>query len=132
MKCLFMSCAHVLIYAILFHIKCMISHLAYTLRYENRFSVLSDSPCSPKLKIWEPFLTPASLMCHSCLTFFLFSFKDFMYLFERERAREQACTSWRRCRGKRRSKLLTKGGRRTDAGLDPRTLGSRPESKADA
>ena len=46
-------------------------------------------------------------------------FKDFIYLFDRERepAREG------------RSRLIAE---EPDVGLDPRTLGSRPEPKADA
>ena len=62
------------------------------------------------------------------IVFSLFFFKDFIYLFDRDRdsqrEREHKQREWER-KGQARS------GREPDAGLDPRTPGSRPEPKAD-
>ena len=52
---------------------------------------------------------------------FFFFFKDFIYLFDRERHSERGNKSRGNGRGKSRLFPL---GREPDAGLDPRTLGS--------
>ena len=57
----------------------------------------------------------------------LFFFKDFIYLFDRETARERGNTG--RGSGRGSSRLPVE---EPDVGLDPRTPGSRPEQKADA
>ena len=65
---------------------------------------------------------------------FLFFFKDFIYLFNRERERERERASERRntSRGSGRGRSRLQVGREPNAGLNPRTLGSHPEPKADA
>ena len=68
------------------------------------------------------------LMTFTCFFFFCVFFKDFIYLFDRERDsqrdREHKQGEWER---KKQAPV-----EEPDAGLEPRTLGSRPELKADA
>ena len=69
---------------------------------------------------------------HSCLLFyffilFFFFFKDFIYLFDRQRS--QVGREAGREREEEAGSLLS---REPDAGLDPKTLGSWPEPKAEA
>ena len=59
------------------------------------------------------------------VTFVFFFFKDFIYVTERQPAREGTQQE----SGRGRSRLIAE---EPDVGLDPRTPGSRPESKADA
>ena len=71
----------------------------------------------------------------SFLTTFKLSdyFKDFIYLFETERERERAHTrggEWGGAEGE--GEADSPLSREADVGLDPRTLGSWPEPKADA
>jgi len=65
---------------------------------------------------------------HSILFYFNF-FKDFVYLFDRERETAREGTQAGRV-GEGEAGFLQ--SREPDAGLHPRTLGSRPEPKADA
>ena len=58
---------------------------------------------------------------------FIYFLKDFIYSTEIETASERGNTS--RGSGRGRSRLIVE---EPDVGLDPRTLGSRPEPKADA
>ena len=55
------------------------------------------------------------------ISFYCFFFKYFIYSFMRDRERQ---------RHRQREKQVPRG--EPDVGLDPRTLGSRPEPKADA
>ena len=61
------------------------------------------------------------------LSVWFFFFEDFIYLFDRERA--QVGREAGRERGREAGSLLS---REPDAGLDPGTLGSWPEPKAEA
>ena len=60
--------------------------------------------------------------------FILFYFKDFIYLFDRDRDSQRE-REHSRGSGRGRSRLIAE---EPDVGLDPTTLGSRPEPKADA
>ena len=107
---------------------------------------LSSSSGIPIILILFPFMV--SLISQilpswssSCLSLFfsasLFSiifFKDFIYLFDRDRQREG---EHKQGEWERKKQAPSRAGspvrcREPDAGLDPRTLGSRPEPKADA
>ena len=57
----------------------------------------------------------------------LFFFKDFIYLFDRETARERGNTA-----GEWERKKQAPRAEEPDVGLDPGTPGSLPEPKADA
>ena len=68
-----------------------------------------------------------SLLSSNPYTLFIYFFKDFIYLFDRETTSKRGNTS--RGSGRGRSRLPAE---EPDVGLDPRMLGSRPEPKAGA
>ena len=62
------------------------------------------------------------------LLFYFIFFKDFIYLFDRDRDSQQE-RQHKQGEWERKSRLIAE---EPDVGLDPRTLGSCPEPKADA
>ena len=73
------------------------------------------------------FYTVENYTVYTLILSLFFFFKDFIYLTERETARERGNTG--RGSGRGRSRLIAE---EPDVGLDPRTPGSCPEQKADA
>ena len=64
--------------------------------------------------------------------FFFFFFKDFIYLFHRQRSHVRQRSQVAERQAEREEKAGSPWSREPDAGLDPRTLGSWPEPKAEA
>ena len=76
---------------------------------------------------WDPCCAPLFYRDLRDVDFF---FKDFIYLFERER--QTVSKKGNPNRGVREEEAGSQRSREPHVGLNPRSLGSRPEPKADA